>query len=69
MNMHKNHRIKFTLAGPGSNPLMISAAGTFALQGFTVVKAGGLVVNANNNLDINDNTLPATTSISALLSA
>jgi hypothetical protein len=53
-----------TLAGPGSAPLVIDAAGAFALQGFTVINSGGLLINANRNLDVQGNTLPAGTAVS-----
>ena len=52
-----------SLAGPGSNPLVVSAAGAFAMNGFTVINAGGLIINANQNLDMRNNNLPAGTAV------
>jgi hypothetical protein len=52
-----------TIAGPGGSPLVINTAGSLSIAGFTLVNAGGMVVNASRRLQLVQNRFPDQTTI------
>ena len=51
------------ITGPGALPLVIDAAGAINLAGFIVSNAGGVILNANRDIELSGNTFPDDTEI------
>jgi len=50
-----------TIAGPGMNPLPVTASGSLGLSGLTILNAGGMVINAQSDVIMSNFNFPTTT--------